>query len=182
MSSSDVWCSPHEVNHGVVELFKGPVILDPCSNERSIIQSKFAYTFGGLVKPWMESDYENPPYSSTDDWTVKAIMEMRAHRVDELVRLVMVSTSTAWWRWQCGTEPLILPGRKEHFAKNPRIAFTKRLRFIGDKTSTDEKLKQKFGARFDTVLVYYGRRERAFDKAFAHITKWSTYGRATRRP
>lgn len=182
MSSSDTWCSPHAVGNGVQEFFKGPVACDPCSNKRSIIVARVAYTFGGLIKPWLETDYENPPYSTTDVWTIKAIHEMRIGNIDELVRLVMVSTSCVWWRQQCGVEPLILPGGKEHFTRNPRIAFTKRLKFIGDNTSSDVKLTKKHGARFDTALVYYGRRERAFDKAFSHLTKWSTYGRATRRP
>lgn len=182
MTSTDTWCSPRVVGDGLVDFFHGPVDCDPCSNERSIIQARNAYTIGGLVKSWMETDYENPPYSTTDIWTIKGINEIRLGNVSELVRLVMVSTSTVWWRHQCGTEPIILPGRKEHYARNPRLLFTKRLKFIGDAASSDAKLTKKHGARFDTVLVYYGRRVSAFDKAFARITKWSTYGRATRKP
>lgn len=173
---SDTWCTPRSIALPLEQFFGGAVDVDPCSNERSIIKAKKVYTWGGLTRRWGRTTYENPPYSCTHPWTVKGFAEMgfeAGHQstmqlggrasgtgpsVDELVRLVMVSTSSAWW-----TLATSCP-------RNPRLLFTKRLKFIGD---------AKNGARFDTVLMYYGKkiaRVRAFEREFKSITRWSTWG------
>ena len=83
----------------------------------------------------------------------------------------MVATSTKWWRKMCGIEPVPMAKNGEIRmlrAPNPRLLFTGRLKFIGDVDC---------GARFDTVLAYYGCRVKAFEKEFASVTKWKTWGR-----
>lgn len=156
---SDGWCSPRMVTAPVAEFFGGRVHTDPCSNERSIVDAVIAYTFGGLHFPWIKETYENCPFSKTLAWTDKGLAELKSGRCTELVRLTMVSTSSAWW------------SKMARFKINPRFIFTKRLKFRGDATTPNQ------GARFDTVLTYFGKRHKQFDKAFRHLERWSTWGR-----
>ena len=170
---SDSWCSPAVVADPLAQFFHGPVDVDPASNPTSIIKARIAYYTGGLHLPWKlkrpvdHSCYENYPYSKGLLWTPKSMRELITENVHELVRLVMVATSTTWWGQQCGAIVTMI-GNRGRKPRNPRILFTKRLKFIGDKDS---------GARFDTALVYYGRRTAAFDKEFRSITRWSAWGR-----
>jgi hypothetical protein len=157
VSDSDHWCTPLEVALPLVQFFGGPVDCDPCSNATSIIDAVTAYTFGGLQFPWGKTSYMNNPYSTNVPWAEKAVHEMRVGRVEELVTLMMVAPSTDWWSTLCNKAP-----------RNPRMIFTKRLKFIGD---------QKHGARFDTVLKYYGRRVRQFEREFSHLARWTRWGR-----
>lgn len=173
MSSSDSYCTPPEVAEPLFEFFGGPVDLDPCSNPYSIIRAHRAYTAGGLHLPWggfkiprvgvAKTAYENNPYSKSTIWTRKGIEEMKAHRVLELVRLVMVSTSTAWWK-----------SAMEDAPRNPRLHFTKRLAFLLPRRHNRDV---EGGARFDSVLMYYGQRHARFDKCFGHLAQWTRWGR-----
>lgn len=188
---SDSWCSPRSVADPLYDFFDGPVGTDPCSNPNSIIRARRAFHAGGLHLPWTRpkdppTAYRNNPYSDTLSWICKAIREMkkREQPLEEEVGLVMVATSTKWWRHMCGVEPVLVQpdwdrkldrnythtGKmRELVPRNPRLLFTGRLKFIGD---TDQ------GARFDTVLTYYGPRVTLFDRTFKHLTKWSTWGRS----
>lgn len=173
MGNSDSWCTPRPVSDRLVDFFAGPVGVDPCSNEVSIIQAHVAYTFGGLHLPWgglpgvPDTAYENYPYSQGDEWTNKMLRELAAGRVDEHVRLVMAATSTTWWRRQC-----LKPKR------NPRILFTKRLAFITPfQNGKTEKGEKTSSARFEPALIYYGPRAKRFERVFAGITSWTSWGR-----
>lgn len=167
---SDSWCSPSEIADPLHDFFGGAVGCDPCSNDRSIIRARVAYHAGGLHRQWCapgakkadRTGYENYPYSKPEPWTAKMLVELKAGRLIEHVRLGPVSTSTRWWRIQCGVEEGVWA------PPNPRLLFTGRLAFLGDVDS---------GARFDCALVYYGHRAVAFAKAFKHLTKWSSWGR-----
>lgn len=157
--SSDEYCSPPEIAGPLFD-FWGWADLDPCSNERSIIKARTIFTTGGLVFPWKRKTYENHPYSQNDPWAAKAIAEMKAQRVAELVILCMTATSTHWW------QGLMLKPRR-----NPRVICTKRLGFLGaDGKPVDS-------SRFEPALIYYGARAKAFDKHFGHVARWSTWGR-----
>ena len=153
---SDQWCSPRDIADPLAQFFGGPVGCDPCSNDRSIIRARVVYTWGGLSLPWRETTFMNNPYSCNIPWVGKALYEMRISNVRELVTLMMVAPSTVWWARMCS------------YRRNPRLLFTPRLKFIGS---------GKFGARFDTVLKYYGHRHRAFEREFKHLTRWSAWGR-----
>jgi len=171
MSESDQWCTPPLIADPLEEFFQGPVDVDPCSNERSIVRARQAYFRGGLVLPWCLPDnrpgrlrtvYENFPYSRGEAWTAKAIAEMACGNVAELVRLSPMSTSTQWWADAC-----LKPER------NPRILALKKFAFIvpgstdlGDNT-----------CRFDPVLMYFGPSAERFTKAFASLTRWTAWGR-----
>lgn len=155
----DGWCTPAEVVVPLREFYGGRVWTDPASNENSIVNAVIEYTFGGLHLPWLKETYENCPFSKAGAWTNKGLEELKSGRCTELVRLTMVATSTAWW------------SKMARFRRNPRFIFTKRLKFRGDKKTPQH------GAMFDTVLTYFGPRCKAFDKHFAHLARWSAWGR-----
>ena len=171
--SSDNWCSPPEVDAGLWELNDGPVDCDPCSNERSIIRAHTTYATGGLVLPWnprrrrKAKTYENPPYSNLLAWTLKGLYELgRASGPAELVRLVPVATSTAWWR-----HAVLAEGEPARRVPRPLVIFTRRIAFI-DETNTVIN-----GARFDAALFFYfvhdrARRIRQALRAFRSLTSW----------
>ena len=156
---SDGWCSPREVTVPLADFFGGGPRTDPCSNERSIVGAAIEYTWGGLHLPWLGETYENCPFSKTPAWTAKGLAELKSGRCTELVRLTMVATSTKWWKLMAG------------YRRNPRFLFTKRLKFRGDAKTPNQ------GARFDTVLTYFGPRHAAFDKTFRHLERWTSWGR-----
>lgn len=157
--TSDEWCSPPEVAVPLFD-FWGFADTDPCSNKRSIIKAHEAWTIGGLVRPWGEQSYANWPYSKNEAWSSKAIGEMRARHVHELVILCMFAASTQWWQ-----NLMLVPRR------NPRVIATKRLKFLGPGG------KPVDSSRFEPALIYYGPRAKRFDKHFRSIAMWSTWGR-----
>ncbi len=159
--SSDSLCTPPEVLDPMYELMGGPVDCDPCSNEHSIVKAKVAYTWGGLIRPWGDKTYENQPYSTNEPWIDKSLHEMKVGNVSELLILCMTATSTIWWQ-----KAMLRPRR------NPRVICTKRIAFLGP---NGKPLKS--GARFDTSLIYYGKRQQKFDRLYAHLARWTTWGR-----
>lgn len=172
---SDAWCSPPSVANALEQLFSGPVGTDPCSNPNSIIKANVALHAGGLHLPWWtkragkeRTAYENFPFSKPLPWTNKMLVELGCN-LQEHVRLGPVSTSTLWWRRMCGVDQQWIDDPKSYKGINPRLIFTGRLKFIGDVS---------FGARFDVVIAYYGRRVKAFEREFKHVTKWLSWGRA----
>lgn len=172
---SDTWCSPlDEIVRPLHDFFGGRPTLDPCSNKNSVVDAVHEYLTGGLHRPWFGQTYENRPYSKNDAWVPKVVYELHRGEVTELVELMMIAPSTKWWQWNTGVElPPSMRGvcRPSWRPRNPRILFTKRLKFIGD---------QDYGARFDTALFYFGPRAVSFDRHFKHVTRWSSWGRGTR--
>jgi hypothetical protein len=170
-STSDKWCSPPEIADPLADHFAGPVDVDPCSNERSIIQARMTLRSGGLVFPWrMErpvdhTGYQNDPYSESDAWTRKMLAELAAGNIREHVRLCMMSTSAAWWADMC-----LRPKR------NPRILALKRIAFLDPYAETAGK--KRMGCRFMPALVYFGPRAARFTRIFAHLTMWTTWGQS----
>jgi hypothetical protein len=167
--TQDEFCTPPEFTNPLVDFFEGPVDCDPCSNARSIVAARTAYTFGGLTRPWggptvgagRGTAYSNWPYSTNLPWVTKSLLELKTQRVRELVILCMIATSTVWW-----SHLMRVPRR------NPRVFATARIRFIGvDGTVTKDT------SRFDPALIYIGPRVKRFDKHFGHLAKWSTWGR-----
>jgi len=158
---SDSLCTPAKIYEPLAAFWDGRIDCDPCSNEHSRVPAAVSYAFGGLLRPWGWHTYQNHPYSTNDPWIDKAIAEMKIGRVRELVILCMTATSTRWWK-----KAMEAPKR------NPRVICTTRIKFNGP-----NGMPLKNGARFDTSLIYYGARERAFDKQFKHVAMWSTRGR-----
>lgn len=170
MGGFDTWCTPPEIADPLAEFFGGPVDVDPCSNARSIIRARMALTSGGLVLPWRlvssvdRTCYQNDPYSKADLWTAKMLAEIARGNVREHVRLSMMATSTRWWADMC-YQP----------ARNPRILALKRLLFLDPEAS--EAGMTRYTCRFEPALTYIGHRPTEFTRAFAHLTRWTTWGR-----
>jgi hypothetical protein len=159
--TSDEWCSPPEISIPLFHFWG--LCGDPCSNGRSLIQTHDHYESGGLTFSWWKQTYANWPYSKNHVWADKAIYELKEGNVRELVILCMTSTSSWWWR------ALMMRPRR-----NPRVIHTEKLKFIGPDG------KPLFPSRFEPALIYYGARHRAFDNAFRHVARWSTWGRSSR--
>jgi hypothetical protein len=170
MTNSDSWCSPPQISTPLAQFFRGPVDIDPCSNERSIILARLSLCSGGLILPWIleapvdRTGYQNDPYSQADAWTRKMLRELALGHVREHVRLCMMSTSSHWWAAQC-----VKPRR------NPRILALRRVAFL-DPFAKDPG-KQRQSCRFEPALLYYGPRATKFTREFAHLTRWTTWGR-----
>jgi len=170
MTNSDSWCSPPEISEALLEMFGGPVDVDPCSNARSIIKARLAITRHGLAVPWKLrrpvdwTAYENDPYSKAAAWTYKMLHELKAGNVREHVRLCMMSTSAQWWADQCNLS-----------RRNPRILALRRLGFLDPFAATAGMRRQS--CRFEPALLYWGPRPQRFTKVFAHLTRWATWGR-----
>lgn len=158
--NSDEWCSGPKITKRLSEFFRGPVMCDPCSNKRSIVEALHAYTWGGLIRPWMETTYANWPYSKNEVWSGKAIYEMRVRHVSELVILCMTATSTQWWQ-----------GLMYKPKRNPRVLCIKREKFLGPGGQPVDS------SRFEPALIYYGKEVKRFDKIFAPLVMWSSWGR-----
>ena len=173
--SSDHWCTPEPVGSALDEFWDGPADLDPGSNSRSIVRARKAYTAGGLHLPWKKKTYANCPYSTMMPWVEKGAREIAAGNTDELVVLWPVASSTLWWKRAVGGEPIPpeVKGGKEIWSPNPTLVFPKRLAFL------DENGRAVQGARFDSVLFFYGpdKRHRQFLRSFASLINWTTRGR-----
>jgi len=169
---TDSWCSPPEIAVPLEAFFEGPVDVDPCSNDRSIIRSRLAFEVGGLILPWRVKDprargtcYQNDPYSKADLWTTKMLAEIACGNVQEIIRLSMFACSTRWWADMC-YKP----------ARNPRILALRRLSFLDPEAA--ERGMTRLTCRFEPALTYIGPRPERFDRIFAHLTRWSAWGRS----
>ncbi len=76
--------------------------LDPCSNERSHIRSRWSYSLekklDGLLLPWRGTVYENYPYSDPMPWIVKTMLELHGGRCTGAIVLAKLDASTRWWQ------------------------------------------------------------------------------------
>jgi hypothetical protein len=169
--NSDSWCSPTTVTLPLARFFGGAVDLDPCSNVRSLVRAREAWSAGSLHREWFSwkprrrTVYMNPPYSRLGIWVPYLVRQFaEARRLfprnaprPEAIALVPVATSAGWWSAALQADALM---------------FTRRLTFVGDKP---------FPARFDAVLLYFGDRVDEFRKAFADLERWFLLGEDARR-
>jgi hypothetical protein len=106
-TGSDHWCTPPEVVALVSDL--GPIELDPCSNEHSIVGASRSFDgveWDGLAESWVDRVgsfvsrrglvYVNPPYSAMFDWAVK--MRQEAFAGSPIVALIPARTDTRAWK------------------------------------------------------------------------------------
>lgn len=173
MSNSDSWCTPPEITGPLEQLFSGPVDVDPCSNDRSIVKARLVMQRGGLIRPWVLPEpvartvYQNDPYSKSGPWTTKMISELASGNVRHLVRLCMMSTSSHWWAEMCSAD--------RELVRNPRILALKRIAFLDP--FAKKKGQKRMSCRFEPALIYFGTDVKSFDREFKHMTRWSTWGR-----
>ena len=151
-STEDSWCTPRHIVDRVRDLGEGRIALDPCSNPNSIVGADVEW-FGppngsdGLLLPWSKADgliYVNPPYTEKYAWTWKCHVEHQRNIGCEIVALLPADTDTQWF---------------QRFAAKAqkRCFLDKRLKFHGDRNH---------GARFPSVVIYWGIRPHKFIAAF----------------
>ena len=122
-----------------------PVGLDPCASAQNVVRAKVQFPKDGCLRDWAtEKGYTvfvNPPHSQLLQWARK--MELEAFKGHEIIALLPVRPSTAWFRTVLNAEPLML-------------FWQGRLKF------TDAE----HAAPFASMLCYFGDREGRFRRAF----------------
>ena len=137
----------------VLELARqmGPIALDPCSNETSIVGATVEWRLerdgDSLMRPWPATGmvWVNPPYGrSVGLWTSRC-RDYAWVSGGEAIALVPARTDTTWWHRDC-----VPP-------KSDAVCFWKgRLTFLGAPAS----------APFPSALVYWGPRRFKFRDVF----------------
>lgn len=107
--------TPPAIRDFLVQLW-GAIRLDPCSGPESILRAERTYQGRlvptgrvkkngqpvtewegeGLIRPWMDCTYFNPPYADLDEWLAKAVAE--AALGHDIAGLIPVRTHRTWWR------------------------------------------------------------------------------------
>jgi hypothetical protein len=88
----------------IIDLLPWPVELDPCACVGSLVPAKVCYygqpeDEGGLILPWMDRTYCNPPYKDLKAWLERAQREhLRLNGQAQFVMLAPVRTHRAWFR------------------------------------------------------------------------------------
>lgn len=143
-SKRDTWNTPSAVLQRVFQL--GPVGLDPCSNNSSIVGPNIAWEQAGLELPWSGYGlvYVNPPYGRAIKlWTAKMRYEALINNV-EIVALLPCRTDTKWFQEDVYTaQKLCLWKGRLHFGDGPNPA------------------------PFPSVVAYWGSRGDLFADSFA---------------
>ncbi len=153
------WGTPKCYVDAVKEFFGGPVDLDPCSNEYSIVDAKVEYMLpehDGLIESWnFPTIYINPPYGADREHgtTIKNWLkrcEEAARLYDsEILALVPVATNTAHWK-------------RYVYGKATAICFLydTRLKFLVHGEDGGK------GAPMSCAMIYWGRQYNHFAEVF----------------
>ncbi len=107
-AASHHWGTPHVYAQVVRAVFGGPVALDPCSNQFSVVEAETKYLLpevDGLNASWdFPKIYVNPPYgtdrtrgTSIRDWLKRCAESHRDHK-SEIIALIPVATNTKHWK------------------------------------------------------------------------------------
>lgn len=105
---SQEWGTPEKYVQAVRDFFGGKILLDPCSNQFSIVNASTEYRLpkhDGLRESWnFPTIYVNPPYgidkerrTSIKHWLSKCSMA-HADYDAEVLALVPVATNTGHWK------------------------------------------------------------------------------------
>lgn len=148
-------CTPAPVLDLVYQVLGRPVGIDPCSNERSIVEARRTIMppENGLDAPWHEyqTGYVNPPFGRVEEprWIQKAVQE--AALGWEGIMLLPSKTGAPWFELLYRNSPCIC------FWGSPELDVEGRIWFH----------EEDGGATFNTEIVYFGRRYEAFARAFS---------------
>jgi len=145
-SKRDSWNTPQVVLDRIREL--GPIYLDPCSNEDSLVEATISFTGGGLDVDWYEAAggrliYVNPPYGrKIGEWVSRCA---RFGKLCEVVALLPARVETKWF---------------ENVWSADAVCFWRgRLRFVG----------ARWDAPFPSAVAYWGHRRYRFADAFSDV-------------
>ena len=165
MTASDNWCTPKWLTD-----LLGTFDLDPCSNDKSTVQSRYfcqleethpaVLSTDGLAYDWRTwSVFVNPPYSDPLPWCRK----LRDHNAPWCA-LLKLDPSTRWWAALMEATPTVAP-------------FRKRLKFESTPASETEHAKG-MTANFPSVLVYSAWRPSAELATHLWLPTYAQQGRA----
>lgn len=147
---TDIHLTPPEIVQALLRFWPDGIDLDPCSNEgKPNIPAQGRYTIkeNGLLHPWKAGTlFINPPYSENKTWSEKFLTELQAGNFREAVVLNKNDNRVGWFpAYQDNCDAFcIVKGY---------------LKFSGVKT----------GAKFPSVLWYYGHRSYSFKRAFSEF-------------
>lgn len=160
-SKSIHWNTPKKYVDAVLEVFRGPINLDPCSNKWSIVPSTISYDSTGLISSWdYNYIYVNPPYgrdpknkTSIKDW-LRRCHESHMDYDSQVIALIPVATNTSHWKeyvWSSASQVCFL--------------YDTRLKFLikGKEEGT--------GAPMACAMVYWGSEGERFEKVFEQFGK-----------
>lgn len=169
---SQHWNTPKWLVDAVREALGGTIDLDPCSNDDSVVGARYEFRLplvDGLAMPWdvlpngsrIQTIYCNPPYGrdkerGTDigDWIHKAKELDRAHDGDQDYRdqILVIPASTELVAWH-----------EDIWDDCDAICFLKgRVKFLLEGV-------EKAGSTKGTAVIYYGKNERRFERAFDRL-------------
>ena len=154
----DDWKTPEHLIAKIEGFFGGSIDLDPCASgdpidhfatENIYATSPAAADGLGLDHPWNLDHvcaYVNPPYSDMMRWAKKCATEAREAVEGEIIMLAPARTDTRWFT-TCASSA-------------DAVCFYKgRIKFVGATA----------GAKFPSVLLYWGHRKKHFMTAFSDV-------------
>lgn len=102
---SDSMCTPAPIAERLPY-----VDFDPCSNERSLIRSRWSFGLhkglDGLKLPWRGRGFMNFPFSLPLPWCEKLHDEFRLDRCIEMITLCKLDPTTKWWHTLTQPHPI----------------------------------------------------------------------------
>lgn len=159
ISKGVTWGTPTKYVDAVREVFGGTVLLDPCSNEWSIVSAETEYRLpahDGLQESWdYPTIYVNPPYGTDKkrktrikDWLHKCSYA-HGHYGSEVLALVPVATNTSHWKQYVWGQAIAVC-----------FLYDTRLRFL------IEGKDEGKGAPMSCAMVYWGKNLNVFLEVF----------------
>lgn len=159
-----------------VDAFFGGIDTDPAWSPESHVRAALTYDGrtpmqDGLAQPWRGKVWANVPYSNPTPWADRCAAHAGEARGHDVLLLVNVSTTVAWWRrwrpvhqtakqWAAHRDGCILAGRPCPAARV--VFFNKRIAFI--KAGVERK-----GNNREQMMLYWGERWREFSARFGRF-------------
>lgn len=166
--ASQTWNTPIEVIERLRAFDPRGVALDPCSNDTSLVGPHEEWRIergeDGLARPWPDLGlvFVNPPYDELEVWARKMAAEAARHV--EVLALIPARPDT------CAFQRHILPTCTALFFWRGRMRYGSGLASSSQAPLfSGERVKLEHGenvAPFPSCLPYWGRRSRAFLRAF----------------
>lgn len=87
------WRTPLDLAQDVRDLFGGSIGLDPCTEEVNPLRAETYYTKDGLLLPWQDRTWCNPPYDQLPQWLTKLTEEStHGYRIGLLLSVARTET------------------------------------------------------------------------------------------
>jgi len=158
ISKNKTWNTPPKFVE-LINKMLGEVVLDPCSNETSMIDAKIKYILptDGLKESWnYKTLFVNPPYGSDVenktriyDWIKKGV-DANENYKSEILYLIPVATNTKHFK-----DLIFKKAKGLCFLKDTRLKFW------------SEGVEDKKGAPMACCFIYFGNNYEKFDLLFS---------------